>query len=138
GRTRARTRVGGPSHDTKRSGGVRASMGSRAGSAGEWAAHVCRWSAMHAAEAPDWTERLLIYQTLVGAWPLEPERLESYVEKALREAKRNTNWIDPNLGWEGQVEAFCRARYHDKAFLAHFRPVAARCPPLRERSALSQ
>ena len=46
--------------------------------------------------APDADEEYLIYQTLVGAWPLEPERLEQYLEKALREAKSNTNWIEPN------------------------------------------
>ena len=40
--------------------------------------------------APDAIEEYTIFQTLVGAWPLEPERLCAYMEKAMREAKRNT------------------------------------------------
>ena len=59
-----------------------------------------RWHELNATlrdgEAPDWTEELFVYQTLVGAWPIEPERLEPYLEKALREAKRNTSWVEPN------------------------------------------
>jgi (1->4)-alpha-D-glucan 1-alpha-D-glucosylmutase len=130
--------LAGTTHDTKRSADVRARIGALAGIAEEWAEHVHRWSAMHEAEAPDWTERLLIYQTLVGAWPLEVERLESYVEKAMREAKRTTNWIEPNLDWEGRVKAFCGALYEDAHFLADFEPFAERVAALGERSALAQ
>ena len=88
-------------HDTKRSGDVRARIGALAGMAEEWAAHVRRWfeacEPLRRGGAPDRAEKYLIFQTLVGAWPLEPERLEAYVEKALREAKRTTNWIEPDL-----------------------------------------
>ena len=85
-------------HDTKRSGDVRARIGALAGMADEWAAHVRRWlEACSTIAGPDAVERYLIFQTLVGAWPLEVERLEAYVEKAMREAKRNTNWIEPDL-----------------------------------------
>src|SRR3712207_8281484 len=50
--------------------------------------------------APDPVEEYFVYQTLVGAWPLEAERLDAYMEKALREAKRNTNWIEPDTAYE--------------------------------------
>ena len=53
-------------------------------------------------------ERYLVFQTLVGAWPIEPERLEAYLEKALREAKRTTNWIEPDEAHEAAVKAFAR------------------------------
>ena len=61
--------------------------------------------------APDDVERYFIFQTLVGAWPIELERLEAYIEKALREAKRNTNWVEQNTEWEAAVKRFCRALY---------------------------
>ena len=42
----------------------------------------------------------LIYQTLVGAWPIDAERLRAYVLKATREAKRHTSWINPNARYD--------------------------------------
>ena len=84
-------------HDTKRSGDVRARIGALASMPDEWEAHVRRWfEACSPLRGPDAVERYFIFQTLVGAWPIEPERLEAYVEKALREAKRNTSWVEPD------------------------------------------
>src|SRR5205823_9807463 len=83
--------LAGTTHDTKRSADVRARIGVLSGMAEEWAERVHAWNALDTSDAPDRTERLLIFQTLVGAWPLELERLQAYLEKALREAKRNTN-----------------------------------------------
>jgi (1->4)-alpha-D-glucan 1-alpha-D-glucosylmutase len=79
-------------HDTKRSGDVRARIGALAGMASQWSDRVLRWRDLCAplrseSGAPHPNEEYLIYQTLVGAWPLELERLEAYMEKALREAK---------------------------------------------------
>ena len=54
----------------------------------------------------DPNEAYLILQTVVGAWPLTPDRLELYLEKALREAKVNTNWIDQDHEWEAGAKAF--------------------------------
>ena len=83
-------------HDTKRSGDARARIGALASMAEEWAAHVRRWlEACSTIVGPDTVERYFIFQTLVGVWPIEVDRLEAYVEKALREAKRTTNWIEP-------------------------------------------
>ena len=91
-------------HDTKRSGDVRARIGALAGMAGEWEAHVRTWLALlEDVPGPDGAERYLIFQTLVGAWPIEPERLEAYMEKALREAKLNTSWIEPDEAHEAAV-----------------------------------
>jgi (1->4)-alpha-D-glucan 1-alpha-D-glucosylmutase len=116
-------------HDTKRSGDVRARIGALAGMAGAWAEHVRRWYAvcepLRRDGAPDRAEMYLIFQTLVGTWPLEPERLEAYLEKALREAKRTTNWIEPDVGWEERVKAFGRALYEHRPFLDDFEPFAA-------------
>jgi (1->4)-alpha-D-glucan 1-alpha-D-glucosylmutase len=86
-------------HDTKRSGDVRARIGALAGMADEWAERVRGWRALD-----DPNEDYLLWQTLVGAWPIERERLEAYMEKALREAKVNTNWIEPNEAHERRVK----------------------------------
>ena len=107
-------------HDTKRSGDVRARLGALAGMAEEWAGHVRRWfEACSPLRGPDAAERYFIFQTLIGAWPIELDRLEAYMEKALREAKRNTNWIEPDTAYEDRVKAFCRS--------------AVRAPPVPHR-----
>jgi (1->4)-alpha-D-glucan 1-alpha-D-glucosylmutase len=129
-------------HDTKRSGDVRARVGALSGIPEEWVAHVRRWfelnEPLRADGAPDAVEEYFIYQNLIGAWPIEPERLEAYMEKALREAKRNTNWVDQNHDWEGGVKAFCRALYDHGPFRESFEPFAARVADLGERAALAQ
>jgi (1->4)-alpha-D-glucan 1-alpha-D-glucosylmutase len=85
-------------HDTKRSGDVRARVAALAGMADEWSEHVRRWRALD-----DPAEDYLLWQTLVGAWPIEAARMKGYMQKALREAKRTTSWIDPNLEHERRV-----------------------------------
>jgi (1->4)-alpha-D-glucan 1-alpha-D-glucosylmutase len=122
-------------HDTKRSGDVRARIGALAGMGEEWAEHVHRW---HELRPPDWNEAYLIFQTLVGAWPLELERLEAYVQKALREAKVHTNWVKPNLEYEHRVRDWCRGLYSNRAFLDELERFAARVAHAGERSALGQ
>src|SRR6201999_1227215 len=81
-------------HDTKRSGDVRARIGALSTMADEWAALAERW--IGEADAPDEHCAHLVLQTLAGCWPIEPERLEAYVEKALREAKLRTSWAAPD------------------------------------------
>jgi (1->4)-alpha-D-glucan 1-alpha-D-glucosylmutase len=129
-------------HDTKRSADVRARIAALTWVADEWEKHVRHWlvltqSLCSEQGAPDDVERYLLFQTLVGAWPIEPERLERYMEKALREAKRNSNWIEPDAGWEDDVLMFCRALYADPAFLADFEPFVERVALLGERISLA-
>jgi len=129
-------------HDTKRSGDVRARIGALAGMAEAWEAHVRTWLALlEDVPGPDGAERYLIFQTLVGAWPIEPERLAAYLEKALREAKLNTSWVEPDEAHEAHeaaVRAFCRALYEHEAFLADFEPFADAVAQAGERAALGQ
>jgi (1->4)-alpha-D-glucan 1-alpha-D-glucosylmutase len=131
--------LAGTTHDTKRSADVRARIAVLAGMAERLAERSLAWRALNAHEGgPDWTEELLIYQTLLGAWPLEPDRLEAYVEKALREAKRNTSWIEPNEKWEGDAKRFCSSLYENARFRADFEPFAAEVAGAGERAALAQ
>jgi (1->4)-alpha-D-glucan 1-alpha-D-glucosylmutase len=128
-------------HDTKRSGDVRARLVALTWLADEWREHVLEWRRVNEAlrgEAPDANEEYFLYQTLVGAWPLERERLEAYLEKALREAKTNSNWLEPNARWEEEVKAFARALSDHEPFLTSFDPFVERVAELGERIALAQ
>ena len=126
-------------HDTKRSGDVRARIGALAGLADEWEAHVRGWlTLLEAVPGPNAVERYLVFQTLVGAWPIEPERLDGYLEKALREAKRTSNWIEPDLGHEAAVKAFARGLYDLAEFREDFDPFVAEVAAAGDRAALGQ
>ncbi|MEZ5121627.1 MAG: malto-oligosyltrehalose synthase [Solirubrobacterales bacterium] len=130
-------------HDTKRGGDVRARIGALTWMAAEWREHVLRWRALNEAlreeSAPDRNEEYLLYQTLVGAWPIEPlERLDGYLEKALREAKVNTSWADQDAAWEAAVRRFARAVVAHPPFLKDFLPFAARVAAAGEISILGQ
>ncbi len=83
-------------HDTKRSGDVRARIAALAGIPDEWAA----FARPRVAAFDDPNEGYLALQTVVGAWPLSPERLSQYLEKALREAKVHTSWREPSVAHE--------------------------------------
>src|SRR3954453_2578609 len=128
--------------DTKRSGDVRARVGALSTMPDEWAVRVRRWfdvnGPLRQNGAPDPVEEYFIYQNLIGAWPIEPERLEAYMEKALREGKRNTNWVDQNTDWEDRVKAFCRGPYDHRPFRESFDGFAAKVAEAGERSALAQ
>ncbi|MDP9295039.1 MAG: malto-oligosyltrehalose synthase, partial [Actinomycetota bacterium] len=129
-------------HDTKRSGDVRARIGALAAMPEAWAEHVRRWFDLNAplrsGSAPDQVEEYFAYQTLVGAWPIELERLEAYMEKALREGKRTTSWIAPDAAHEAGVQAFCRALYTHEPFLEDFEPFARAVAAAGERAAIGQ
>jgi len=133
-------------HDTKRSGDARARIGALSAMAEGWATCVRRWYELtdslvqdgEGGRAPDSQERYLVFQTLVGVWPITADRLEGYVEKALREAKRNTNWVDPNCDWEERVKRFAVALLSYEPFLASFEPFVREVAVAGERSALGQ
>jgi (1->4)-alpha-D-glucan 1-alpha-D-glucosylmutase len=125
-------------HDTKRSEDVRARVNVLSELAGDWNEHVSRWMrcngtlrvTCHGQTVPDGNTEYLIYQTLVGAWPLSddevPEfvnRLKGYLLKASREAKVHTSWVDPALEYEQSVDAFVDALLDsgNTSFLDDFR-----------------
>jgi (1->4)-alpha-D-glucan 1-alpha-D-glucosylmutase len=129
-------------HDTKRTADVRARLLALTGMAEDWARAVRSWEEVCAPLAgergPDPHERLLIFQTLVGAWPISFERLEQYLIKAMREAKRGTNWVEPDTEHEQQVLAFAKGLLDHGPFRYGFDGVATRVAGLGERVALAQ
>jgi (1->4)-alpha-D-glucan 1-alpha-D-glucosylmutase len=128
-------------HDTKRSADVRARITALTWLAGEWPDRVAAWMSLtdelrSREGAPDDLERYFLFQTLAGAWPIERERMRAYMEKALREAKRNTNWIEVNETWEAGVHSFVDALYEHHPFQRDFEPFARRVARLGDRIAL--
>jgi len=109
-------------HDTKRSEGVRARLALLSEIPREWADAVRRWSAgneCHRTDGkPDRSDEYHLYQTLVGAWPIETERVETYVEKAIREAKVHTSWTRQDAAYEEAARSFVRGILADDAFRA--------------------
>jgi (1->4)-alpha-D-glucan 1-alpha-D-glucosylmutase len=131
-------------HDTKRSGDVRARLCALTAIPEEWAGAVRSWFEVNAPlrdeklGAPTPAEELLIYQTLVGAWPITADRLEAYLVKALREAKLSSNWITPNLAHEAAVTRFAVDLLDHGPFRYGFDTVAGRVAELGARVALAQ
>jgi (1->4)-alpha-D-glucan 1-alpha-D-glucosylmutase len=126
-------------HDTKRSGDVRARIGALAGMAQEWASRVRVWLEVLAhVPGPDRVERYFLLQTLAGAWPISAERLEAYMEKALREAKRTTSWVEPDEEHEAAVMAFIRELLANRDVMDELEPFAARVARAGDRLALAQ
>ena len=91
-------------HDTKRSEDVRARIALLSEIPEAWAAAVERWAAANERHKrdgmPDRNLEYLLYQTLVGAWPIDVERVDAYMMKAAREAKAYTSWNTPNPAYE--------------------------------------
>ena len=54
---------------------------------------------------PDRHTQHLLFQTLVGAWPLTVERAAAYLAKATREAKVRTSWTEPDPAFDGARDA---------------------------------
>ena len=98
-------------HDTKRQEDVRARLAVLAEVPGEWGKQARSWheraaalaSAGGAAPAVDPDTEYLVWQTLVGAWPISGDRLTGYLTKAIREAKRRTTWTERDEGYEAAV-----------------------------------
>ncbi len=113
-------------HDTKRSADVRARLDVLSERPDAWLAALDRWRKQNSSlrrrtRAPDARSELLFYQTLVGVWPLGglaasratdrrelAERVEAYMLKAAREAKRETSWVRPNARFEAALRRFVR------------------------------
>jgi (1->4)-alpha-D-glucan 1-alpha-D-glucosylmutase len=108
-------------HDTKRSEDVRARLSLLSEIPAEWERTLTSWSGRtdryKKGGAPDRNTEYLIYQTMIGAWPIERERLLPYLEKATREAKSKTSWLAPNEDFESATKSFVNALYDDAAFI---------------------
>ena len=128
-------------HDTKRSGDVRARLLGLSAMAEQWCDAVRSWrevcAPLRTGDAPTPAEELLVYQTLVGAWPISDERLEEYLVKALREGKTTSNWIEPDERHERAVVRFAQGLRDHGPFRYGFDAVVKRAQEIGERLALA-
>jgi (1->4)-alpha-D-glucan 1-alpha-D-glucosylmutase len=149
-------------HDTKRSEDVRARIAAISEVPELWRRSLQRWRVsnrrwkrtINDVEAPDANEEYLLYQTLLGTWPMrtngesEPvatpeyiERIQAYMAKALHEAKINTSWIQPNEEWDAAMCDFI-AKILDPSprnkFVPAFVPVAKEITRLGAVNSLAQ
>ncbi|MFZ3376189.1 MAG: malto-oligosyltrehalose synthase, partial [Chthoniobacterales bacterium] len=149
-------------HDTKRSEDVRARMVAISELPQLWRRSIQRWRLLNRkwkrtideAQAPDPNEEYLLYQTLLGTWPVNTNgqaeqaasaeyvaRIQAYMAKALNEAKLNTSWIRPNEDWLGAMRDFVakilEASSKNK-FLPNFLPVVEEIARLGAINSLTQ
>jgi (1->4)-alpha-D-glucan 1-alpha-D-glucosylmutase len=105
---------GSSTHDTKRSEDTRARIGALSEIPEAWEQAIKRWCQLNSSarkkiedsEVPDPNEEYLLYQTLVGIWPAAridaaqreelTQRIQQYMDKAVKEAKVHTSWINAN------------------------------------------
>ncbi len=119
-------------HDTKRGEDVRARLNVLSEMPLEWRQCLNRWQRLNKRyriqledqAVPDRNEEYFLYQTLVGAWPLEPattaqmaefgERIQAYMQKAIHEAKVHTSWINPHREYDEAIRQFVANILDDK------------------------
>ena len=120
--------LGTSTHDTKRGEDARARLYTLTEAPDLWGENLARWRQMNQTQvrflndgtAPNAADTWMIFQALAGVWPatLSPddreglksleERFLGFIEKALREAKQRTDWIDSNEGYESVVLDYVR------------------------------
>ncbi|MGD9765812.1 MAG: malto-oligosyltrehalose synthase [Candidatus Binatia bacterium] len=147
-------------HDTKRSEDVRARLDVLSElPPGAWRRTVARWNRMnrsrkrevHAHPAPARDDEYLLYQTLLGSLPLEElddaalraytERIDAYMAKAAREAKRHTSWANVDAAYEEALHQFVHGileRREGNLFLADLIATARRLSWFGLLNSLSQ
>lgn len=116
-------------HDTKRSEDVRARLSVISELPQEWRDWVSRARDLVRSQrqpALDAATEYFLWQTVVGAWPISAERLQTYATKAIREAKLHTDWLQPDEAYEAAVSAWVEAVTKDAAIGAHVEEWVAR------------
>jgi (1->4)-alpha-D-glucan 1-alpha-D-glucosylmutase len=117
-----RSMLASSTHDTKRSEDVRARLYLLSEIPDRWRKAVQRWTKLNERYRrkglPDRNAEYLLYQTLVGAWPIATERMIAYMEKASREAKVHTSWTNPNADYDAVLRQFIEGVLNDQEFKA--------------------
>ncbi len=124
-------------HDTKRGEDFRARLNVITAIPKEWLEKVKEWTELNKHlrinGMPDRNDEYFIYQNLLGSYPMDQEevagyeeRLQAYLQKALREAKLHSGWTNPNEAYESAVSEFLGALLQHAAFMQSFHDFLAR------------
>jgi (1->4)-alpha-D-glucan 1-alpha-D-glucosylmutase len=109
-------------HDNKRSEDVRTRISILSEIPERWSEALHQWSQLNANawqnRLPDRHAEYLLYQTLIGAWPIDHDRAWGYMLKACREAKINTSWHEPNTSFEEKIRGFVGGVFETPEFIA--------------------
>ncbi len=111
-------------HDTKRGEDVRARISTISEVPGEWAEAVRQWN--RKAPIADGPLSNLLWQAIVGSWPIDRSRLHDYAEKASREAGNSTAWIDSDQEFESSLHRLVDSAFDDPAVNTSVIAMAAR------------
>ncbi|MEP6650580.1 MAG: malto-oligosyltrehalose synthase, partial [Lapillicoccus sp.] len=128
-------------HDTKRSEDVRARLAvvsERSAEWQHWVREAQEISRPYRSERLDGATEYLVWQTLVGAWPIDETRVQAYATKAVREAKLHTGWSDPDEGYEEAVASFVSGVLGDDALRARIESWLASTAPAVRATTLGQ
>ncbi len=148
---------GSSTHDTKRGEDTRARIEVLSEIPDEWEQAIKRWYQMNSgarkniedSEVPDPNEEYLLYQTLVGIWPAAPmdaaqredflQRLQAYMDKAVKEAKVHTSWMNINEEHDRALSEFlARILKEDSEFVADLTAFQTRIARAGMLNSLSQ
>lgn len=105
-------------HDTKRSADVRARLDALTERAAEWTDLLSRWVPRIDdwwTVDPDRRTTVLALQTMVGAWPIDRDRLVQYLEKATKEAKLRTSWTDGDPAFDAALGVLVERLFDDES-----------------------
>jgi|SRR5680860_47703 len=163
GRERAKTwphaMLATTTHDTKRSEDVRARINVLSELARDWDQRVTRWARINRSRkhkvdeqlAPDRNDEYLLYQTLIGSWPLHAldeqghaeyvRRIKEYMQKVAREAKRRSSWLNPDESYEQALNQFVASILDQRGtnlFLDDFLPFQQRIARIGMYNSLAQ
>lgn len=122
-------------HDTKRSEDARARISVISESVPEW--ELFLGTVQDLVPIPDGPLAALIWQAIVGAWPADRGRLQSFALKAAREAGNSTNWTDPNLDFERHLAAAVDAVFDVPEVAAALENFVAELEPYGTSNSLS-
>lgn len=107
-------------HDTKRADDVRARLHVLTEIPERFRITVKRWQRMthpyRTGNYPDPATQWFFYQTLIGAWPISPDRIKDYMRKAMREAKMETSWTNTNEEYEKALDTYIDGALADPVF----------------------
>ncbi len=146
-------------HDTKRGEDNRARLAVLSEMPEEWRRQVETWTRILRARrgdvertaAPDRDDVYMLYQMFVGSWPIEmldaPNdeqreafgvRIQTAIEKSLREGKRRSSWAAPDADYEQATQTFAKEALKSDTFLSNFLPLAQRVARLGIENSLIQ